>query len=172
MLTCQRHRQEHRDSDCGSEGLRPCPRDSGLWHRLLRRSDSWRTMGRSRRRAAEQLLQIDGHQDEPGVRRPWDSRRWNCREQWCSQALGVVFALAATAILVSCTRANSAPDIALDEANRGFVRGDLEQSRNKAREGYERFRHSDPIWAWKFTLLEAKVTLWQGLFEDVLRRLE
>jgi CHAT domain-containing protein len=73
--------------------------------------------------------------------------------------------------LVSCSRSHSTPDVAFDEANRGFVRGDLELSREQAKRGYDQYRKSHPVWAWKFALLEAKITLWQGLFDDVLKRL-
>ncbi|HLX84978.1 MAG TPA: CHAT domain-containing protein [Terriglobales bacterium] len=55
-----------------------------------------------------------------------------------------------------------------EKANRAFVTGDLQNSKDQAKEGCEKFLKSSPQWAWKFRILEAKAALWQGLFEEVL----
>ena len=69
--------------------------------------------------------------------------------------------------MTSCSRVGDSPQAAFENANRAFIRGDLQGSRNQARSRYESLRSSNPVWAWKFRLLEAKAALWQGLFQDV-----
>ena len=69
----------------------------------------------------------------------------------------------------SCTRRPESPQVALENANQAFIRGDLQESKNQARRRFDELRKSSPQLAWKFKLLEAKAALWQGLFEDVLQ---
>ena len=71
------------------------------------------------------------------------------------------------AYLVSCSRQLESPQVAFENANQAFIRGELQESKNQARRRYEGYRNSHPYWAWKFRILEAKVALWQGLFRDV-----
>jgi CHAT domain-containing protein/Tfp pilus assembly protein PilF len=70
--------------------------------------------------------------------------------------------------LLSCSRHGESPGLAFEDANRAFIRGDLQRSKDEAKRRSEEFRNSSPQWAWKFRILEAKAALWQGLFEDVL----
>ncbi len=49
-----------------------------------------------------------------------------------------------------------------------FVRGDLKQSGDEAHRAYQRFRDSEPEWAWKFRILEAESLLWRGMYSEVL----
>ncbi len=76
------------------------------------------------------------------------------------------------ACIVSCSRRFEAPQVAFENANQAFIRGELQESRSEARRRYEEFRNSNPYWAWKFRILEAKAALWQGLFQDVLTLLK
>jgi CHAT domain-containing protein len=72
--------------------------------------------------------------------------------------------------LLSCSRGR-APDSELADANREFSQGDLERSQQDAQRGYQRFR-TQPEWAWKFRVLEARAALWRGMHPDVLRILD
>ena len=71
------------------------------------------------------------------------------------------------AALLSCSRHTESPRLAFENANRVFIRGELQQSKDEAKRRREEFRNF-PQWAWRFRILEAKAALWQGLFEDVL----
>src|SRR5207249_6005934 len=59
-----------------------------------------------------------------------------------------------------------------DRAHRDFLQRNLEQSQDEAEKAYQRFRHSNPEWAWKFRILEAEAALWRGLYEDTLKFLD
>lgn len=72
----------------------------------------------------------------------------------------------------SCSRLFESPEVAFERANQAFVRGDLQASKNEAKNRYEKFRNSNPDLAWKFRILQAKASLWQGLFGDVVTLLK
>lgn len=44
-------------------------------------------------------------------------------------------------------------------------------SQQEGEQGYLRFRDSDPMWAWKFRILEAESLLWRGKYPGVLKLL-
>jgi CHAT domain-containing protein len=58
-----------------------------------------------------------------------------------------------------------------DHARQLFLHGDLEKSQVEAEKGYTRFVGSDPGWASRFQLLEAKVMISRGLSKEALRLL-
>jgi CHAT domain-containing protein len=72
------------------------------------------------------------------------------------------------ACLLSCSRHGESARLAFENANRAFIRGELQQSKDEAKRRREEFRNSSQHWAWKFRILEAKAALWQGLFENAL----
>jgi tetratricopeptide (TPR) repeat protein len=72
------------------------------------------------------------------------------------------------ACLLSCGRHGESARLAFENANRAFIRGELQQSKDEAKRRREEFRNSSQQWAWKFRILEAKAALWQGLFENAL----
>jgi len=72
---------------------------------------------------------------------------------------------------LSC-RPRESPQLTFDHANLAFLHGDLQQAQDEAEHGFEKYRNSNPQWAWKFKTLEAKAELAQGLFEDVLKLLK
>jgi CHAT domain-containing protein len=77
------------------------------------------------------------------------------------------------AALISCSRQREVtPQVAYENANRMFIGGELEKSKTEARRRADEFQYSNPDWAWKFRILEAKAALWQGLFRDVLSVLQ
>jgi CHAT domain-containing protein/Flp pilus assembly protein TadD len=51
------------------------------------------------------------------------------------------------------------------------VHGDLKQCQDEAHAECERFRDSNPEWAWKFRILEAESLLWQGMYTRALTTL-
>lgn len=69
--------------------------------------------------------------------------------------------------VVSCNRQSESPEAAFERASRAFIRGDLQASKYEARNKYERLKNSNFYWAWKFRILEARASLWQGLFAEV-----
>jgi CHAT domain-containing protein len=71
---------------------------------------------------------------------------------------------------LSCGRAVPA-DRVLDGVNQAFVHGELERSQSEAERGYQRFRNSEPSWAWRLRISEAKAALWRGLYEQVIELL-
>lgn len=73
---------------------------------------------------------------------------------------------------ISCGHERIAPERAFQRANQEFIHGDLKQSQNESRLGYEESLSSSPEWAWQFKILEAKAALWRGLYPDVLKILE
>ena len=49
------------------------------------------------------------------------------------------------------------------------MHGDLKQSEDEAGQAYQRFLRSQPEWAWKFRILQAKASLWRGIYEQVVQ---
>jgi len=68
---------------------------------------------------------------------------------------------------ISCHKAED-PQTLYERAKATFVHGDLAASQREAEQGYQRFRGSNPEWAWKFRTLEAEVLLWRGMYPQVL----
>jgi CHAT domain-containing protein len=62
--------------------------------------------------------------------------------------------------------------LAFEQARRAFLHGELKEAEDQAGRAYDRFRSSDPEWAWKLRILEAKSALDRGLFESVLKLLK
>ena len=71
---------------------------------------------------------------------------------------------------VCCSRPPN-PQVAFDDAQRTFQHGDLIRAEQEAKHGYERFRHSDPEWAWRFRNLEAETLAWRGMYKNALELL-
>jgi CHAT domain-containing protein len=60
------------------------------------------------------------------------------------------------------------PQTDFERVYQTFLRGDLQQSQEEAEQHFQRLRNSDPEWAWRFKLLEAKSLLWRGMFAQAL----
>jgi CHAT domain-containing protein len=71
---------------------------------------------------------------------------------------------------LACDRRES-PQAAYQHAYETFVHGDLKQSQDEAHRECARFRDSDPELAWKFRIVEAESSLWQGMYQQVLTTL-
>jgi len=72
---------------------------------------------------------------------------------------------------LSCNRRES-PQVLFERNYQTFLRGELERAQFEATRYYQQFRDSDPEWAWKFKLLEAKCLVWRGMFNEALRVLD
>jgi len=57
-------------------------------------------------------------------------------------------------------------------AEQAFFHGQLQESQSTSERAYERFRKTNPSWAKKFKVLEAKAAMWRGLYKDVLKLLQ
>jgi CHAT domain-containing protein len=68
---------------------------------------------------------------------------------------------------VSCRQAEG-PQVAYEHTKTMLVHGDLAACQSEAEKGYQRFRRSNPEWAWKFKLLEAEALLWSGKYPQAL----
>ena len=77
--------------------------------------------------------------------------------------------------MVACGLAcghRDSPQVAFEHAYKTFLQGNLEQSQEDAGREYRRLRDSNPEWAWKFRILEAKSVLWRGMYPLVLAILD
>jgi CHAT domain-containing protein/Tfp pilus assembly protein PilF len=81
-------------------------------------------------------------------------------------------AFLASAGVFSCSSCEGSPQVVFDHANHAYQHGDLKQSRKEASQAYERFRVSNPDWAWRFRVLEAKAALSTDPPEEVLKLLK
>src|ERR1035437_962925 len=162
--------EHRRDSDSRSADVRARSADSGLWHRGLGRDRSGRESVRGLREA-EHLLRTDGHQDETGLHGTWDSRCRDHDRQRAQSPLKRTLLLLALLWVTSCGR-QSLPQSDFDHAYKNLVRGQLAQCRYEASRGYSKFLGSNPQWALRFKILEARALLEQGQFDKALRIVE
>jgi CHAT domain-containing protein len=77
----------------------------------------------------------------------------------------------AVAWVLPCGGCRTSPHLTYEHASGAFLHGELKRSQDEAERGYQRFRNSNPEWAWKFRILEARAALWRGLYEEVLKLL-
>jgi CHAT domain-containing protein len=75
-------------------------------------------------------------------------------------------------VLLSCQPGSTSPEAEFAAVSLSFVQGNLHQSQAQAARDVERFRRSNPEWALKFQVLEARSALWRGLYPDVLSILQ
>src|SRR5713226_2259445 len=117
----------------------------------------------------EQLLQVDDARDGIGLYRPWDRQRGERGRQWAHKAV-ILFVLPFLICVLSCARRESA-QTAYERIQAAFLHGNLTQSQVESEREYQRLRESNPDWAWRFRILEARAALWRGMYEDVLHLL-
>ena len=80
--------------------------------------------------------------------------------------------LSAAGTVMSCGDRHGPPQTMFNHAYKAFVQGESKQSQDEAAQGYLQFRSSNPEWASKFLVLEAKAILARGQFEEVLNLLK
>ena len=74
------------------------------------------------------------------------------------------------AILLSCSRQRD-PQAAFDHAKETLRKGDAVAAASEAEKGYRDFHTSGPEWAWKFTILKARVLHVRGMDDEALKLL-
>ena len=102
-----------------------------------------------------------------GLRAGWQDQDQRQYQSLVSRSLIVLLIFCGLA----CNRQES-PQITFDHVYRTFQHGDLEKTQIEAAQQYQRFRDSDPEWAWRFRLLEVKALLWRGMFNEALQLLD
>lgn len=78
--------------------------------------------------------------------------------------------IAVAALLLACAR-HPDPQAAFNHAMGIFRHGDMETAAKEAVEGYKEFNRLGVDWAWRFTILRAKVERWRGANDEVLNLL-
>src|SRR5271166_69830 len=74
--------------------------------------------------------------------------------------------LALSVVVVACVRARD-PQAELEQAQQVFLRGDLAKAQDQAESGWRYYSGRDPLRAWEFRILDAKVLTWRGMYSDV-----
>jgi CHAT domain-containing protein/Tfp pilus assembly protein PilF len=82
--------------------------------------------------------------------------------------LGII--LLGLATLPGCSRRRD-PQAALDHAMQTLHKGDMIAASSEAERGYKDFHGISPEWAWKFTILKARVMHLRGMDSDVVKLL-
>src|SRR5579863_5768229 len=79
-------------------------------------------------------------------------RRWRRRLGRSSLALFLVF--------LACARARN-PQVEFEQAQQVFLRGDLTRAQKQAEVGWRYYSGRDPLRAWEFRVLDAKILAWR-----------
>jgi CHAT domain-containing protein len=87
-----------------------------------------------------------------------------------ARALEFVALMLLAAVTTACSRHRD-PQAAFDNARDVFRHGDLVRAEKEAKKAYDDFHGSSPEWAWKFTILRARILREEGRYEDVLKLL-
>jgi CHAT domain-containing protein/uncharacterized protein HemY len=87
-----------------------------------------------------------------------------------ARALEFVALMLLAAALTACSRQRD-PQAAFDHAWNILQHGDLVSADKEAKKGYEDFHGSSPEWAWKFTILRARILRLEGRYDEMLRLL-
>src|SRR5579871_3984292 len=84
--------------------------------------------------------------------------------------LQIMALLLPIASLPACSRQHN-PQSAYDHAWKAFQQGDLARAEKETGRAYDDFHNGSPEWAWKFTILRARVLYERGLYDEVLKLL-
>ncbi len=74
--------------------------------------------------------------------------------------------LALSLAFLACARARN-PSAEFEKAQSIFLRGDLTRAQDQAERGWRYYSGRDPLQAWKFRVLNARVLTWRGMYSDV-----
>src|SRR5215471_13712057 len=168
MLAGREHR---RNSDSWRDIVRERPGDSRIRVGVLGRDRCGREE-LSQSDEAERVLHTEGDHDGYGLRWPRNRDGGHRHRKWCPQALKLILHLLLAASVWSCDRRGGSPETLYEHANRAFLVGELKKGQDEAEQGYRKFRYSNPEWASKFRILQAKSALWRGLYPEVLTILD
>jgi CHAT domain-containing protein/Tfp pilus assembly protein PilF len=75
-------------------------------------------------------------------------------------------ALALSLFFLACARVRN-PQAELEQAQQVFLRGDLTRAQSQAEVGWRYYSGRDPVRAWEFRVLDAKVLAWRGMYGEV-----
>jgi CHAT domain-containing protein len=77
---------------------------------------------------------------------------------------------AASLLVVACFSAcaHRDPQISFDRARQKYRHGDMVAAASEAEKGFSDSHAVSPEWAWKFTILGARVLYWRGRYDEVL----
>src|SRR5258708_5970089 len=168
MFTGQKHRA---NSDSRGQDVREYHLHPGFWDGsfgrgrggnrsrrwgLLRRVTRWLFFGARRK----QLLHAAHVEHASGLPAGRDHHSQHDHGQRTNPSLASTVSFLILACGLACSR-HSGPQVVFDHAYKAFLQGNLKQSQEEAHAECERFRGSNPEWAWKFRILEAESLLWQ-----------
>lgn len=88
------------------------------------------------------------------------------RRRAATQSFIWIILAALTIALSTCSHRD--PQAAYDRAWSAFQHDDLARASREAKKAYDDFHRSSPEWAWKFTILQARILRAQGRYEDML----
>ena len=94
----------------------------------------------------------------------------NRREWLGARTLDLLALTLLVASLSACTRRPD-PRAEFDVAWDLYQHGNLVRADEESKKGYDHLQHSSPEWAWKFTILRARILHEEGRYEDVLKLL-
>jgi CHAT domain-containing protein/Tfp pilus assembly protein PilF len=104
---------------------------------------------------------------------PLPLRSYNPTRRWWTcdaRTQGLVPLILAIACLSVCSHHRD-PQAVFDHAWDAFRHGDFARADREAKKGYDDFHSSSPEWAWKFTILRARILNHEGSYEGVLKLL-
>src|ERR1700675_3229696 len=155
MLTGEEH-----SADSRSESIREHSGCPGCRLRVARGTRSWRAVVQVRRKA----FQLFRRHDDCGEafeawKEAWQDAWANGISQWHPSSLKSVLLLATTFAAISCVKHTDSPQIIFDRANKALLEGQVSESQDEAARAYRQYQGSQPEWASKFLVLEARAAL-------------
>jgi CHAT domain-containing protein/Flp pilus assembly protein TadD len=87
-----------------------------------------------------------------------------------ARALGTLPLILGLALQLGCSRRRD-PQAAFDHAVQTLRRGDAAAAASEAEKGYKDFYPAGPEWAWKFTILRARILYQRSMNDEVLKLL-
>src|ERR1700690_957205 len=85
-----------------------------------------------------------------------------------ARALGTLPLILGLTLQLGCSRRRD-PQAAFDHAVQTLRRGDAAAAASEAEKDSKDFYTAGPEWAWKFTLLRARISYRRGMNDDVLK---
>jgi CHAT domain-containing protein len=90
------------------------------------------------------------------------------RKRTSAKVLKLTLLVLASVCLSICSRHRD-PQIVYDQARHFYWHGDMPTAEKEAERGYTEFHGINPDWAWKFTILRAKVLNRRGMYGQVMK---
>jgi CHAT domain-containing protein len=100
----------------------------------------------------------------------WQRQDSNQRERRGRTLIGMpklALLFLATACVSTCSRHRD-PQVAYEHAAQAFQRGDMTAAGAEAEKDHKEFHNLSAEWAWKFTILRARVLYRRGIYDEVL----